>query len=75
MAIQGKAFSEVELHRIVYLLRSTEMTIGDIAERMRCSRSAIASINRRFQVREYAGLRSIWKNRLQEQELEKIELS
>lgn len=74
MAIQGKAFSEAELQRIVSLLRSTEMTIGEIAERMRCSRSAVASINRRFQVREYAGLRSIWKNCLQERELEKIEI-
>ena len=74
MAVQGKAFSETELQRIVYLLRTTEMTIGDIAQRMGCSRSAIASINRRFQVREYAGLRSVWRNSLQERELENIEL-
>jgi hypothetical protein len=74
MAVQGKAFSETELQRIVYLLRTTEMAIGDIAQRMGCSRSAIASINRRFQVREYAGLRSVWKNSLQERELENIEL-
>ena len=74
MAVQGKAFSETELQRIVYLLRTTEMAIGDIAQRMRCSRSAIASINRRYQVREYAGLRSVWKNSLQERELENIEL-
>jgi hypothetical protein len=74
MAIQGKAFSDAELHRIVQLLQSTEMTIGEIAERMRCSRSAVASINRRFQVREYGGLRSAWKNRLEERELENIEM-
>jgi hypothetical protein len=74
MAVQGKAFSETELQRIVYLLRTTEMAIGDIAQRMRCSRSAIVSINRRYQVREYAGLRSVWKNSLQERELENIEL-
>ena len=74
MAVQGKAFSEAELQRIVYLLRSTEMTIGEIAQRMGCSRSAVASINRRFQVREYAGLRSVWKNALQEREFENIEL-
>jgi len=61
MAIQGKAFSEAELRRIVSLLGSTEMTIGEIAKRMQCSRSAITSINRRFQVRQYAGLRSVWK--------------
>ena len=74
MAVQGRAFSEAELHKIVYFLRKTEMTIGDIAQRMGCSRSAIACINRRFQVREYAGLRSIWKTSLQERELENIEL-
>jgi hypothetical protein len=74
MAVQGKAFSDLELHRIVDLLRSTEMTIGEIAQRMRCSRSAVASINRRFQIREYAGLRSVWKNCLQQRELENIHL-
>ena len=74
MAIQGKAFSETELHRILQLLRSTEMTIGEIAQRMQCSRSAIASINRRYQIREYAGLRSVWTNRRQGQEVESIEL-
>ena len=73
MAIQGKAFSEAELHKILHFLRSTEMTIGAIAERMRCSRSAIASINRRFQIREYAGLRAIWKNRRHDHALENIE--
>jgi len=73
MAIQGKAFGETELHKILHFLRSTEMTIGEIAERMQCSRSAIASINRRFQIRNYAGLRAMWKNRLQEQDLENIE--
>ena len=74
MAIQGKAFSEAELHRIIHLLRSTEMTIGEIAQRMQCSRSAIASINRRYKIREYAGLRSVWTNHSQEPELESIEL-
>jgi hypothetical protein len=74
MAIQGKAFSDSELHRIVYLLRSTEMTIGEIAQRMQCSRSAIASINRRFQIREYAGLRSVWTNSSQQPELDIAEL-
>ena len=74
MAVQGRALSETELQKIVNFLRTTEMTIGDIAQRMGCSRSAIASVNRRFQVREYAGLRSIWKTSLQERELENIEL-
>ena len=70
MAKQGSPLSETELRRIVHLLNSTEMTISEIAQRMGCSRSAIASINRRYRVRNYAGLRSVWKNTFQE-ELEK----
>jgi hypothetical protein len=53
-------FSEDQLHRILSLLSSTEMTISEIAERMHCSRSAIGAINRKFRIREYAGLRSSW---------------
>jgi hypothetical protein len=37
------------------------MAIPAIAKRMGCSRSAIVSINRKFQVREYAGRRSTWQ--------------
>jgi hypothetical protein len=71
MAKQGSPLSETELRRIIHLLNSTEMTISEIAQRMGCSRSAIASINRRFRVRNYAGLRSVWKNTFQEEQLEK----
>jgi len=73
MAKQGSPLSETELRRIVHLLNSTEMTISEIAQRMGCSRSAVASINRRFHVRDYAGLRSVWKNTFQE-ELEKSDV-
>ena len=72
MAKQGSPLSDTELRRIIQLLNTTDMTIGQIAQRMGCSRSAIASINRRFQVRDYAGLRSVWKNVFQEQ-LEKTD--
>jgi ribosomal protein S13 len=57
---QGKSFSEEELHRIVALLRDSELSLPEIAHRMRCSRSAVASINRKFQVRMYAGKRNQW---------------
>jgi len=60
MARQGCALTEQEVRRIIQLLISTEMTIGDIAKRMGCSHSVIVAINRKFQVREYAGLRSEW---------------
>jgi hypothetical protein len=57
---KGKYFSEQELNRIVTLLRDSDMTLRDVAERMRCSRSAIAAINRKFQIRSYGGRRSNW---------------
>jgi hypothetical protein len=57
---QGKYFSEDELNRIVVLLRDTDLTLTEIAGRMRCSRSAVASINRKVRIRIYAGRRSHW---------------
>jgi len=63
---QGKYFSKSELDRIVILLRESDMTLPEIADRMRCSRSAVAAINRKFQVRLYDGKRSQWSLKLQE---------
>jgi hypothetical protein len=57
---KGRHFSEVELSRIQWLLHESEMSVSEIAERMRCSRSAIVSINRKFQIRVYGGRRSQW---------------
>jgi hypothetical protein len=61
MARQGKMFTEDEVHRIVRLLSTTDMTIPEIATRMHCSRSAVVSINRKCQIRHYGGLRSSWR--------------
>ena len=57
---QGRYFSEGEIKRIVTLLRDSDMTLPEIAGRMCCSRNAVASINRRFQIRLYEGRRSHW---------------
>ena len=57
---QGKCFSQDELNRIVALLRNSDMTLPEIADRMRCSRSAVAAINRKLQIRVYGGKRSQW---------------
>ncbi len=54
---QGQLFTEDQLRRIVRLLSSTELTTAEIALRMQCSRSAVASINRHYQIRDYPGLR------------------
>ena len=57
---KGRYFSEQELNRIITLLRDSDMTLCEVAERMHCSRSAIAAVNRRFQIRSYGGKRSNW---------------
>jgi hypothetical protein len=57
---QGRYFTDEELRKIVYLLKETDMSLSDIAIRMRCSRSAIASINRKFDIRNYGGRRTRW---------------
>jgi hypothetical protein len=64
--MQGNALSQSEIRTIISLLKSTDMSIGDIAERMTCSRSAIAAVNRRFNVRDYAGQRSHWSVTIEE---------
>jgi hypothetical protein len=51
MEIQGQYFTEQEIRRIVLLLSETGMTIPEIAARTRCSRSAVAAINRKWKVR------------------------
>ena len=61
VGVQGHALNPEKVNRIAWLLEHTEMTVPEIAVRMHCSRSAVLSINRRFQIRQYLGLRSIWE--------------
>ena len=60
MGRQGRSFTAQEVQRIVSLLSNTDLTIAEIAERMGCNRSTVVAINRKFQVRNYEGLRSNW---------------
>ncbi len=60
MARQGNRLSETEVRRIVSLLSETDLAVGDIAERMACSKTAVASINRRYRIRDYRKRRSTW---------------
>jgi DNA-binding MurR/RpiR family transcriptional regulator len=39
------------------------MTISEIAERISISKSTVIAINRRFQVRNYGGMRTRWIQR------------
>ena len=61
MAVQGRALSEEEVQRILSLLLQTDMTIPEIAQRMRCSRSAVIAMNRKWKIRAYYGLKSTWQ--------------
>ena len=63
MARQGWSMSEMEIRRIAYLLSETDLVVAAIAERMDCSKSAIMSINRRFQIRDYGKHRNRWNVR------------
>jgi DNA-binding CsgD family transcriptional regulator len=67
MARQGCAFQEPQLQRIISLLVSTDMTLGEIALRMGCNRSAVANVHRRLQIRDYGGRRSSWVTRAEPQ--------
>ena len=57
---QGQHFTSVELDRILHFLKNSDLSMSVIAIRMHCSRSAINSVNRKFQVRAYDGKRNRW---------------
>jgi len=57
---QGRYFSPAEIERIKSLLASTDLTLQEIAIRMRCAKSSIVSINQHFQIRDYRGRRNDW---------------
>ena len=61
MGRKGNVFSKIEIRRMIDLLFLTDMSIGEIAERMNCSRSAVVTINRKYSVRDYCGRRSVWR--------------
>lgn len=54
--------------RIINLLATTEMTISQISDRMAVSDSTIRSVNRRFQIRDYKGMRASWAVRSEKPE-------
>ncbi len=60
MSRQGRVLDSREVRTILMLLASTDTPIPAIAQRMGCSRSAVVAINRKFQIRDYAGRRSTW---------------
>lgn len=57
---QGRPLSEYETGRIVKLLKSTDMSMPDIATSTGCSRSSVFSVNRKYNVRQYRQRRTSW---------------
>jgi hypothetical protein len=67
MAIQGRPLDDFQIHKIVSLLARTDMSLAEIGKRMGCSHGLVASINRRYGVRDYGGHRTRWVLNLKEQ--------
>jgi hypothetical protein len=57
---QGRCFSTQEIKTIKTLLTSTDLTLQEIANRMKCAKSSIVSINHNYGIRDYRGRRSNW---------------
>ena len=57
MGRQGTYFSHKQIERTIALLATTELTFLEIAQRMSCSKAAVAAINRKCRVRDYRGAR------------------
>ena len=58
---QKRLLSEDTIVKIVSLLTTTDMTMAEIAVRMSCSRSTVAIVNQKFEVRNYLAPRRAWK--------------
>jgi hypothetical protein len=63
MAPRKPPLNDDVVGRIKQLLDETDMTIPEIAARMKCSRSAVSSVNRKWKIRIYKGARATWKKR------------
>ena len=59
---QGCPLSDSQVGKIIYLLRSTDMAMSEIAAAIGCTRSTVARINRRENIRVYGQRRSSWEN-------------
>jgi hypothetical protein len=61
MPRSGVRFSTERIEKIKKLLATTDLSLGEIAERMDCSRAAVASINAKWRIRIYGKKRNSWK--------------
>jgi predicted DNA-binding protein YlxM (UPF0122 family) len=58
---RGKHLTDFIIQRIVALLRTSELSMPEIATRLSCSRSSVHKINKKFHARLFAGRRTHWK--------------
>ena len=58
---QGKCLPTETIEKIKRLLAATEVSIAEIAKRMDCSTSSVASINKKNEIRVYGRKRGRWK--------------
>jgi predicted DNA-binding protein YlxM (UPF0122 family) len=60
MPRSGIHLSPQTIEKIRALLSTTDLSMAEIAERIDCSRSAVASINNKFRIRIYGKKRNSW---------------
>jgi predicted DNA-binding protein YlxM (UPF0122 family) len=60
MPRSGIYLSTQVIERVQVLLATTDLSMAEIAERIDCSRSAVASINRKYGIRVYGKKRNSW---------------
>ena len=57
---RGRTFPTETIEKIRQLLAVTDVSLAEISERMNCSKSAVTSINSKYQVRVYENKRTRW---------------
>ena len=58
---QGCPLSDGDIRKIVELLNNTDLAMVEIAMAKGCTRSTVAKINQRYNVRDYGKRRSSWQ--------------
>lgn len=57
---QGCPLSDSQVRKIIHFLKTTDMSMVDIATSIGCTRSTVAKINQQHSVRDFVKLRSSW---------------
>jgi predicted DNA-binding protein YlxM (UPF0122 family) len=60
MPRSGIHLSTETIEKIKALLSTTDLSMAEVAERIDCSRSAVASVNNKYRIRNYGKKRNSW---------------